>query len=831
MESTSTAVSSVSTREILEIPSLSSEYFLKVDYVPEAFKIDAKPFTDRPYFVNASNWATTNPAYTIIGSSLIRKLPGDVLRSNPSLLNAIKIGSYYRSALTLQISVSGTIAHSGMLLVAIAPPLAANLPFNSPQPRLINTLLSGPHAFLSANEATSISLEVPWYCNSDIATLDMENTVGYVPSGDITESNGNYATLVFFILNPLTVSSSSSTTLTITTDATFKVLDIMVPTPRYITYTQGGPSLMNTLSTAVDSGTAYVKTITGDFIDSMRATFRAYTGLHNPNDSNIEQRMIPTARNFLNTIDSTNYFETLDPNPNILRIVDRPLFGTCEDEMAISHIVSKKQFLGTVRVNVNDAVGTLLWSRPISPFQGGLSPRTLAISNNIELIHRMTRAWKGNIKITIQSVMNNKQQVKLRLLQMYNPSIAVLSGFPTYNSILSAPSHLMEFTAGNQTQEVVLPFLCRNNLCPNMREMNSEAIFHGLYYIYTASPLANSDGSPVDVNFNIYISLEPGFTFYGYATEVSLLSSVLDVPPVSLVADEQSLNVMNEPQDQTEMLKVDNNESSETFDRLMPLHDLRPLLRRLTPSVSTSFSVAANSFAFLQFPVQKFFTQRISATPDVATPCQILNSMFYGRTGGVKVSVSFKIGYTATDPNISLYQPGHDFSCSVNFVPVNYHVYAPTSTFLTSNVNPGSVYYRKFGTTTGQYFPVPFTVLKSSTEQVYEFKVPDTSFYKFVGSPLQLSPSTNTGLLPSTAGMGDIILSVHNSSQYSPMEVEYSLSFAYTDETRLGFHTIAPYITSPIQEVELITPYIGTPSSTTTLPGQDRNVFLYFTRT
>ena len=505
-----TAVASVHTRTIQDVSALASNEYLKVP-VPDEFRIDASPFVDRPYFIGSFDWVNTDAQFSVIGPTNVRQLPGDVLRSNASLLNAMKIGSYYRSDLSLQISVAGTVSHAGLLLVGILPPLSAPIPAVN-QRYLINTLLSGPHAFLAANEATSVSLEVPWYCNSDLATLDMElPSAGYKPSGDITVVNGNYATLVFLVLNPLAPSASASLSVTVTIDAAFKHLDILVPTPRYVTYLQSGlvDTVTKTASSALDAGSSFIKSTAGDFIDKMRNAIKDYTGLHNPNDPSIEKRMILTNRNFLNTIDETQFFETLDPNPSVIRYVDRPLFGSTVDEMAISHIVSKNQYLGLFRVRVTDSVGKMLWARPISPYQGGLESSSAVISNNIELFHRLSRAWKGSIRITIQSVMNNKQQVKLRLLQMYNPSVSILTGYPSYSSILNAPSHLVEFTAGNQTQEIILPFLCRNSMCPSMRETSTESLFHGQYYIYLASRLANADGSPEDVHFNVYMSLEP----------------------------------------------------------------------------------------------------------------------------------------------------------------------------------------------------------------------------------------------------------------------------------------------------------------------------------
>lgn len=895
-----TAVASVHTRTIQNVPSLASEKFLKID-VPNEFRIDASPFVDRPYFISSFDWLNTDTQFSIIGPVNVRQLPGDVLRSNPSLLNAMKIGSYYRSDLTLQISVAGTISHAGTLLVGILPPLSSVLPTTT-QRYLINTILSGPHAFLAANEATSISIEVPWYCNSDLATLDMESSSAtYIPSGDISVTNGNYATLVFLVLNPLAPSTGASTSVTVTIDAAFKHLDIVVPTPRYITYLQSG--LLDTLSGAatsvLDAGASFVKTTAGDFIDSVRSSIKHYTGLHNPNNASIDKRVIITNRNFLNTIDETQFFETLDPNPSILRTVDRPLFGTDVDEMAISHIISKKQYLGQFRIKDSTTVGTLAWARPISPYQGGLESDSFVLANNIELLHHLTRAWRGSIKISIQSVMNNKQQLKLRLLQLYNPSVKILSGYPTYNSILNAPSHLMEFTAGNQVQEVVLPYLCRNHICPNMRETSSESLFHGEYYIYLASKLANADGSPTDVYFNVYISLEPDFTFYGYSTELNVVSSPVSVPPsvatkfpeimslyssfdqsnvskrddlvktingtiveegkvneakrdksllemnirqvvidqaakavrdkaLGLVAKLQSLEVMNEPQEQDPLISVLRDASSEAYDRLMPLHDLRPLLRRITPYEKNGTSIDVNGTSFAYTSVSTLFTQlAFVGAGQNFTPAQTLNSMFYGRTGGVKVSMTVVPSWKEHidgDPS-----PLDSMNVSVSYVPPNFYLDANTGTFHSSLISTDGM--AKFTNATGQFFPVPFTLARSGNTDTYEFKIPNTNFYKFIGAPTQILPALTGSNSLSTSGMGYLLVQFSNLNKGKVLYVDYVLSFAYTDETRAGFHTVAPVVRVPTAADSpdtILTPYFGTPTSASELPSSKRNKYLYF---
>lgn len=614
-----TTVASITTREIQEIDSPFNDMFMKVD-IPDAYRVDAKSFIERPFYVDEVTFPDTAVRYSLL-SSTVKFLPGDIARSNASVLNMFKMAAYGRPDLIINVSMAGTITHAGCVLVGVLPPLPSFPAAATPAlyKRLINTILSGPHAFLHANEATSVAIPVPWYCNTDLATTDMEQKNGYDTTLDITEVNGNYATLVYMVLNPLMPSTGSTKSLRIIVEACFKNFDLAVPTPRYVDWvTQSGRGMYNPLydefdklakqhgitewvtssprkrsrmikqlqkivpymgaavtitgillrigymcmtgdevslpsddldsiqqeqkpidhlkffvpqagvlsglshlaTGLLDSAASGLKVVTSDAIDAGRKLVRSYTGLHNPNIPQIHERIITTPTNFVNNVDAPQFFEKLDPYTNFNRIVGEPIFGSNVDEMAISNIVTKKQMLGTFKVDINDGVGVLKWARPISPFQGGAgtSDGELMCHNNIELMHSFSRAWRGTLKLTLQSVMNNKQQCKLKVVKMYNPSTKITSAYPVYKTIANAPTHLLEFTQGGQEHEITLPYLCRNDLTPCATNMDTEALFHGVYYVYVAQPLVVSDSSPTSIEFNVFMSGEPDLTFYGYTT-------------------------------------------------------------------------------------------------------------------------------------------------------------------------------------------------------------------------------------------------------------------------------------------------------------------------
>lgn len=837
-EKVSSEVAKIETRDIVNVESVANKYMLQ-NYFDDVYRIDAKPYVERPFYVGSVQVNDTLPRFSIL-TTTVQYLPGDVIRSNVSLLNAMKIASLYRSNLTLNISAAGTIGHAGCVLVGVIPPRAT---YPVTGQLLINTLLSGPHGFLNFNEATVLNLEVPWYCNTDYASLDMDNTNGYVPSADFTLVNGNYAMLVMVLLNPLSVADGSSKTLDIVIEACFKALDMYVPTPRYITWEAQMDMFAGIGTKLLDMTAGGLKKVATDAVDTVRKGIKSETGLHNPNVPYLNNKIVVTDRNYYNIVNAGQFFEKLHPFVGE-RVVQEPIFGCDVDEMNLAHVGAKKQMLGTFQVTTSDGVGTLKWVRPISPFQGGSGPYStngVKITNNIELLHSLHMGWRGKINIHIQSVMNNKQQVKLKLIKYYNPSLSCLTGYPQYKTIVSAPSHLMEFTQGGQEHVVELPYLCRNAITPCAEDMSLEGLLHGLYYIYVAQSLVNADGSPVSCEFNVYISLDSQFQWYGYSTKTMYpLNYDTTTPPIEpqprfspnvklgMTTDMKKLTkaefykkyvknqkqfekfnkhiqdlrmdagmgsilnvvtngsiwksemrVMNEPQVQTsDMTQESHNLNNST--RLLPNEDIRPTIRRMYRSIAETVQVPALGGQNASFTLASIIGND-NFNP-IISPVNIASRMYYGKSVGFKITIRF----TSQGKNLD------DINVKIHYITPNMVITSTNQLVRSSLANPNA--YPDVFTPGVVDPPVPLQFLpvsKSANNAVYEFVVPNTTYVKFVGSPDQF---LNLGVVSNslaTSDCGSICITISNTSdQVNDLNVEFLVGL--TDESRLGFHTIAP---------------------------------------
>lgn len=829
-----TAVASVTTREIQQIDSPFNDMFMKVD-VPDAYRVDARSFIERPFFVDAIVFPSTAARYSLL-TSTVRFLPGDVARSNASVLNLFKMAAYGRPDLVINVSMAGTITHAGCVLVGVLPPLPAYPALNSVNnKKLINTILSGPHAFLHANEATSVAIPVPWYCNTDMATTDMDATVGYDTTLDITQKNGDYATLVYFVLNPLAPSTGSTTSLRIIVEACFRNFDLVVPTPRFVTWTaQTGVlgSMAGMATSLIDSTARGLKRAAADAIDVGRGLVREYTGLHNPNVPQVQERIITTRTNFVNNTDCDQYFEKLDPYTKFNRIVREPIFGSTVDEMALSNITAKKQLIGTFSVNINDNVGAMKWARPISPFQGGGTPivgDAIECYNNLELLHAMSRGWRGGLKLVIQSVMNNKQQCKLKVIKMYNPSVKVSNSYPVYSSIVNAPTHLLEFTEGGQEHEVQLPYLCRNDITPCASNMDTEAMFHGMYYIYVAQPLVISDSSPNNVEFNVFMVGDNDLTFYGYTTATTYNSSFGIVANPSRFAAKETefeaqsghIRVMNEPQTQKHETRADDKiHCLQHMTRLMPTLDIRPFIRRMYKSQTHQALIEQTVTINVAVPLSSFLGENPAEWN--YTPIETFSRMYYGKTVGFKfrcVVSLFRIDPTESITNVD------QISLRVYYVPQTINALTNDKVITTAKPNVGVLVS---SVDPSDSIPLPFQVVgqeSNSTRMVYEFTVPDTSFYRYMGGPNKFYnfDSTINPVPVSQGDFGSIVLQYTNLSRTQVSYFASELFVGLTDESRFGYHTIAP----PFKVYKASGTYLGTNASSNDAPSATLNPFIY----
>lgn len=861
-------IASISTRKANVVPSVNNQMMVK-DEIPAQYRIQLDPLLMRPFMLGSANWSDTDPQYSLL-SLPVRDLPADVLLSNKSLKQAIKVGSLMRPSLKIHVSLNGTLTHAGCLLIGILPPgisqNVSDLNYGNNFIYLINTMLTGPHVKLFANEATSAMLEVPWYCNTDMCEAYIEDFSTTLPPEVIANTPlvfnydansksrgaGCYATIAALVLNPLRP-GTASVPLTLFMEAIFDNFELAVPTPRFLDDNDWIPQSGKSLTSQVTTGLLDLAQVGGkmfypyysDAIDAARGLIRSFTGLHNPNLPSIDQRVITSTSNFHNNVDNPQRFERLDPLNNFNRIYKEPVFGTDIDEMSIKYICSKKQYLGTFSVSTTTPAGTLLFSRPISPFQGGglgAQPyyqsgvdgkQVRLCSNNLELMHALHRYWRGGLNLEIESVMNNKSHCKLKIIKYYNPSQRILEDYPTMGSMSNAPSQLVEFSAGAQKYCVDLPYLHRNELMPCCEDATSEAFMHGVYLIYLAQPLIIGDGSPTTVSFNVFMygsqDEKQGLQFYGYIHKDVELSALVPTSynvgtdtPVSMVAQSSkwepqssqacmpSVKPMNEPQDPEKtivsMFPDGVKETPNHFDRLVPNYDIRPLIRRMykvyqSPEiVLNGVTVYAQEIPLSNIIGETYYPNNTPAFSNLIKPTNnigLVAGMYYGKAGtGFKVRLDFHVYNQGDFANTS--QVDYDIYYVPPTVTTDFSVF-PDSTISYLRNSPNMQNFLD----TSDIYKFPDTPRTLNVHRIggfafTEFFIPDISSFKFIGAPNKFYKYGNQVQTTNPASdLGSLVVRIRNYGAVQTVPANYTkllynVSVGLSDETRFGFHTIAP---------------------------------------
>ena len=773
------------------------EPILNRDYISSEYQFDTRPFTGRYFYITTMKWAKTDPRYAVL--SPLPYLPNDIFTASTALINLVKQAAFYRMKLVLSLSVGGTISHGGCLLVSVTPPSSQEFRAG---PNIVNTAMTCPHGFLYACEATSLEVSVPWYCNVDYAPVPFYES----NKNGACDFNQTYATLVVMVMNPL-VDGGGSDTLNIVISAKFEELELRVPAPRtlkWVSETIVGDAAKG-LTALAKAGTKVFHTV-GDIFDKVSSISSMFTGLHNPNVPVIQERVIASSVNYLNTVDTQQFFEKLDPYPSAERVTDEFIFGTTQDEMSLRYIAAKEQYLGTINIASSDIVGKVLWTRPISPFQ---TPG-YALANNLSLLYMLSRAWNGDFEIVLRGAGTAKQQVKLMINRLYAPGVGCMTSYPDMEDTANSLSQVVEFAQGGQEHVILMPYLSSMEVTPCTTDQFSSSLLVGEYVIYIAQPLVVGDGAPLTMEVNVFIRSKT-LNFYGYATESPWLAVVVkdaDKPKpvqndtvfetvkpleterkhrhrsssktrydfittdyrVPMFRSESGLEFLNTPQRQ-EGNVVDEGHKG-VVSRIHRIDSLRDFIRRMYyfgtfTAVAKETTIPLATFLGGENPNQWGFTYSFN-------PLVLLGSMYYGRQVGFKLRLNFVGAGKINSMKVYYFPPK----------PVHYTL--GTKTLMYDSLPLTYLDVTKF--------PAPLidvqalTYNTASNTSTAEFVIPNATLTKFVSVNLKGKPFQDSERYY-IQSHGSIVIYC-DSETLPAIEIYCGL----TDESRLGFQCMAPIV-------------------------------------
>lgn len=796
-------LSTIQTRDVAEQEFLYDSPPTTYCVKPEML-FDISPMWERPVSLATATWSTTDARFKILQAY---DLMYDYFSATPSFRSFLKNYAFFRCHACAFVTVTGSINHQGTILVAATPSSEYLFDTTSPGQDFVNTLLTGPHSLLGANEASSTCIEIPFYVATDFLTLEASAPAeSSIP--DLYQTGRNpYAKLVLMCLNPLVAGGTGSTTLSIQVIIKINKLEVYVQTPSAPVYvsppTLVAESFLGQVTTKTfDKASDFLKITSSDFIDALRSTVRHYTGLHNPNVSNLESPSFMSTRNRANVVDKPTFYEKMDPYADFTRITRDTIFHTKQDEMDMDYILSKPQYLGTFSVKTTDPTGTLLWVRPISPWQGGYH-QGLALCSNIERLYYLTQAWSGDMELIIQSSMTNKQNVKLLVSKIYGQNRNILVSVPDYSTAKSGITNILEFSGGNQQQTITLDFLSRNQILYNTIDPNANALLHGMYYIYISQPLIVADDAPLSVEFNVYLRCKKGFRYYGYSmrpghTQMIPVANLGRIEEESITdrkfeAESTNEPVMNVPTDSKPLLERDtaNTQVMSVAERMYPVLNLRDLMRRLTHTGRFTAIIQTDGTFTLTIPVAALIG--LYPAPNTQAVNQHLLKMFLGVNGGMRVKIR---SFDSANHMIQYYPPTLVSTHSTTVTTF------PLVTSVISQSESGYINIIKDSISGAPIMELPsMWVADIKTQEsgsVMDIHIPHTTMYNWWGGTgwAVNAPVEFDGYQTIMNNMGYLIITGIGTPSTL---IDFETFAGLDDEARAGFHVLSPALTIPIR--------------------------------
>jgi hypothetical protein len=598
--------------------------------IPKEFKMDYSRLLEKPFFVGSYDWTTAQTAGSLLYSwDVPRGILTNALARIPFISSA-----YWRGCIKLIFQLSGTAQHSGTLLVFSAPP--------SPTAtvRTLNAAMLCPHVFLSANQSSTATLEVPFYFPGRLLPCDTSGVSVNVMRFD-GANNNNTAVVGVYNLNPLSAPTSGSTTLRFSVYAHFSDLEFYVPksVPTFIT-PPGFEAESKVVSNLLDTVAGGLKRASGDFIDQGRKLLTYYTGLHNPNLPTITERMLVTKYNLANTVDAPQFFEKMDSFMDYDRTVNSKIYNSMIDEMDVLHLIRKPQLISVLNFTTTTNAGTLLAVFPMCPFMVPLPSATVARSVPlIQKLYLLSRYWRGSLNLIFQSSQSNFQFFRLQLSRNYSPSVSALTQDPTVDSMSNFPVTAMEFSAGGQVQVCNLPFCAPINQLFCTTDPNLMALQHGTAYLHLITPVVTGASSQTNVSVNVYIQAGPDFQFFGFATNDTMREQTLareeeQEEPMDFEAESDSVAPFNLSLPEVLMNKPEVASKPAEDSDMRPVVSLRDIMRRMYYCGSLSY---ANNGESLTVPMENLIVG--NSNFGSTHPFSVLLRTFWGFTGDVKVRV------------------------------------------------------------------------------------------------------------------------------------------------------------------------------------------------
>jgi hypothetical protein len=470
----------------------------------------------------------------------------------------------------MRVQVLGTPFFQGALLVYFRPNngFATGVPATS-----INDALMCPNVILYANQSTPACLEIPFTVPTNIASTNFSvekpyynfntsffsNDVGalyakvIVPFGSVNTTtvkvsvHVTFADIKFFVpkngsmIAPLSFSTTAkdlelrSRLDKIVTE--LKDMNLDVP-PQWLP-SQATFEMEELALAALPSMSDLLK----DGIDRLKKKVFKSVGLDKPTNPLVSDAERMTTSTNYNHVEGVVPLDRMTMTTSFVDTAKANTFPSNQDEMDMSYILRKEQFVANFYIRSVLNVGSLLFTCPMSPL---CVPPVTGPNSGLPLLTRfylLTKYWRGTLKFHIKLSMTDMQTAKILVVKAYN--IGKFTTPPSLSDVTNYDTETYEINKGGQEIIISVNYNSLTQFNFNAADYLSGTLQHGQLFIYLIQPTQFPVSALNYITASVYMSAGEDFAFYGPAEYPFFRPADLHVEPVSSLTTKTSLDYLD----------------------------------------------------------------------------------------------------------------------------------------------------------------------------------------------------------------------------------------------------------------------------------------------
>lgn len=545
-------------------------------------------------YINTFNWNTLSLPNTDIATAVTR-IPTD-LKINDVIRAPFNTSLYWRGRICLRFQVVGTPMHQGALLLYFKPN-DGTIDLGLPSPS-INDAIIAPSVILYANQSTPACLEIPFCVPTNVANTFRTSTnpsyYNYALSKFSSDLGSVYAKVI------VKVDSQTTLSVPVSVHAVFKDIEFYVPRNATMAppaqFNAGLPessisseSMSSALPTSLKheagvlaalavSALPSVGKLLRDGIDRVGKKLFNFLGLDKPSNPLVTDAQRMTTTTNFNATEGPIPLDRLTLMTSHVTTADATTFPTEFDEMDMSYILRKEQFIANFTTNSLDVAGKCLFSVPMGPM---CVPFVSGINQGVPIqtqFSMMTKYWRGSMKFHFKFAMSDMQVCKLLFVKAYG--IGKFSKFPTVTDLVNYDTESYEVNKGGQEIVITCNYNAPNEMCFNNMDLLSSTLQHGQLFVYLIQPLSYPQSCLNYITASVYISCGDDFSYYGPAEyqyvrpynlyEPATFSDALELQLESGYGDHK--NAMMASENTSEITMMNQNVEETTLPSTNPSH-------------------------------------------------------------------------------------------------------------------------------------------------------------------------------------------------------------------------------------------------------------------